>query len=218
MAILSCFEKRLTLMKSTTLNHLQILNDYRESIMKACPENNRTEEFSDWRDIDFYDVTYHNETIIDSPLEKVWHHLLKIKDWWNDDFNTKTISGEEGKIGYTVRTWPPGITDAEHTSYHYYKIISLIPTKLVTLKTYSAKGGSYGNPEYISFETFLLTKSKGQTKVSFVYNSEYLKHGKTIEKIHNNPEEVRIYFDERYFKFWENLRKLIEKSNATVDS
>lgn len=182
--------------------------------MKEPIENNLLNNIASWRDEEHYDVTYHNETTIDIPIKDMWPFFIKLKEWWNDDFDVEVISGKEGKVGYTVKTWFSGSVSDKKNPYHYYKIIEVIENKLVTIKVFSENGGSYGSPEYMSFETFLLNECEGKTKVSFIYNSEFTKKGRTPEKIRNNPQEMSDYLDSRHIKIWRDLKEFLIKSGS----
>lgn len=172
-------------------------------------------ESKHWRDVEYYDVTYYTETIIDAPVNKVWPHALNTKGWLND-LRTETVFGQVGKVGHVERVAHPSIFDDDLAlrNYHYDKLTEVIPNKLFTLKVFSEKGGSYGSgEENVSFDTFILTESNGKTKVSLIYNAEHTRGGKSDEEIKRENENMKKAFDKRFVAFWMKLHKLVESSS-----
>ena len=167
------------------------------------------------RDMKFYDSAYYTETVIEYPIEKVWPHILNINGWLIDDeFITQTVSGEEGEVGHIVKMVRLGVSDETPLPhYHFYKLTEVIPNKLFTLKGFSEEGGSYGLPEKLGFETFILTEDNGNARVSLIYNAERIRDdSQSIENIASSIREENRKFDNLFVRFWNNLRQLIENS------
>lgn len=164
-----------------------------------------------WRDVEYYDKHHYYEAIIDHPVEKVWRHVLNIKGWLNRN-DTETIAGEPLKVGHISKVYPKKLgDDVDKPHYNFYKLAEVIPNKLLTLKIYSEKGGSYGSPiEDISFETIFLSEIGGKTKVSLIYNQEKIRNGLTDKEIEKIQKNNKKYLANVVAKYWENLKQSIE--------
>ncbi|MCT2532376.1 hypothetical protein N2488_04200 [SAR92 clade bacterium H231] len=158
------------------------------------------------------DVYFFEETVIDQPVEKVWPHLLNIKGWLND-YGTERLSGEEGKVGLLVKVMPPGIGDEVPLPHnHLYRLATVIPNKLITLKVFSEEGGSYGM-DYTNIDNMLLTEVDGKTKISFIGGMEIRRHGMSEKEIQEYAKVIEDSVPVRFEKFWVNLKRLVERNN-----
>jgi hypothetical protein len=114
-----------------------------------------------------YNGQYEVEVVIDRSVSEVWKQYLHIGSWVTSH-DIEDAYGTPGTVGSITRVsfrrakelgYPPA-------HYHFCKITKLVPERQYLLKTYSARGGSYG-AQMTGFDDARFIDLDGKTKVTF---------------------------------------------------
>ncbi len=168
-----------------------------------------------------YDSVYRLfETLIDSPVARVWPHALAIRAWMSDH-RLETVSGEPGRVGHFERVYPRDVgAEVPLPHYHVYGLAEIIPHRLIALEVLNENGGSYGETrEKFGFDSILLVDMGEKTKLIFfmidVYTSKSPVRDATAQQRHDR-EERELY--DRVYRYFDNLKRNVASDDRRASA
>jgi hypothetical protein len=140
-------------------------------------------------------VVVTGETTFDTPIARVWRHLINYSSWQN--YTTREhISGAPGREGEVVLLKKE---EATYSSPPYYaRTVKIDPDRRILWKTY--RGEAAGDKGYFGFIDFTLT-ADGE---------------RTIFRSNNIYEYLVAYTDERTLDEFRNKRYEISASVSAI--
>jgi hypothetical protein len=119
-----------------------------------------------------YNAHYEVEVLIDQPVNKVWRQFVDVVSWVVTH-DIEEVAGTRGTVGAITRVSfkKAGEMGMPLPHHHYCKIVKLIPERQYVLKTYSEKGGSYGN-QMRCFDDTRFVPVNRSTKIIFNFYVE----------------------------------------------
>ena len=151
------------------------------------------------------EVYAYNEVIIDHPIAMVWPHVLNISSWMTD-YRFNMISGEKNKEGEFGRAaWIRKSDGITPPLYHFYKLSSVVPQKIVTFTFFSEEGGSYGL-DYSASYHILLTECQGSTKLTSVLRLEIYKPSMNRDQLRGLVQKGNDHESKQFGRYMENIK------------